>query len=151
MTYHIAQANYARMKAPLDDPVMAGFVAELDRINAAADASEGFIWRLQGDQGDATDIQVFNDDTLIFNMSVWESIDALFQYTYRSVHVEPFRKRLDWFEKLDKPAMVLWWIPAGHIPPVAEAEERFRQLETDGPTPAAFTFKTRFPSPAHQE
>ncbi len=147
MKYHIAQANFAKMKAPIDDPLMADFVAQLDKINTAAEQSEGFVWRLKDDTGAATDIRIFGDETLLLNMSVWESIDALYQYTYYSAHVKPFRNREKWFEKLERPALVLWWIPTGHIPTVAEVEERFQTLSTLGPTQDAFTFKKRFPCP----
>ena len=143
-TYHLAQLNIARMLAPLDTPQMAGFVNRIDEINALADKTPGFIWRLQGDEGNATALRVFDDDWLIVNMSVWESVEALHQYTYYSDHVEVFRQRSQWFEKMETPYMVLWWIPAGHIPDVEEAKAKLAHITEHGPTPQAFTFKQRF-------
>lgn len=142
--YHLAQANIAHMLAPIDDPVMAGFVARLDEINALADRSPGFIWRLQTEDGNATSLRVFDNDMLIINTSVWESIDALHQFTYYSDHVEVFRQRRDWFEKMDTPYQVLWWIPAGQVPTPDDIKARLDYLTQHGPTPLAFTFKQRF-------
>ena len=144
MLHHLAQINIARMVAPLDSPVMHDFVANLDRINALAEAAPGFIWRLKGDGNDATSLRPYEDDRIIVNMSVWESIETLHQYAYYSGHVEIFRRRAEWFEKMTAPAVALWWIPAGHIPTVAEAKTKLDLLEKYGATPLAFTFKQRF-------
>ncbi len=144
MPYRLAQINIARMLAPLDTPVMADFVANLDRINALAEAAPGFVWRLKGDGNDATSLRPFADDQIIVNMSVWESIEALYQYTYYSGHVEIFRRKKEWFEKMGTPALVMWWIPAGHIPTVSEGKAKLEHLEKHGPTPLAFTFKQQF-------
>lgn len=144
MSYQIAQINIARMAAPLDSPVMTDFVGNLDRINALAEGSAGFVWRLKGDGNDATSLRPYQDERIIVNMSVWESIDALFQYAYYSSHVEFFRRRKEWFEKMTSPALALWWIPAGHIPTVEEAKQKLDLLERDGATPLAFTFKCQF-------
>jgi hypothetical protein len=142
--YHLAQVNIAKMRAPIDSPIMAEFVAQLDAINAVAEAAPGFIWRLQSEEGNATSIRVFDDLMLIINMSVWESVEALFEYTYRSDHVDIFRRRGDWFERMETPHMALWWIPAGHIPTPQEAKDKLALLEREGATPLAFTFKRRF-------
>ncbi len=142
--YHLAQLNIARMLAPIDSPVMAGFVARLNDINALADKTPGFVWRLIGDGNDATSLRPFDDDMMIVNMSVWESLEALHEYTYYSGHVEVFRQRTDWFEKMTDAHMVLWWIPAGHIPTVQEAKDRLLHLNAHGATPHAFTFKQSF-------
>lgn len=142
--YHLAQVNIAKMRAPIDSPIMAEFVAQLDAINAVAEAAPGFIWRLQSEAGNATSIRVFDDLMLIINMSVWESVEALFEYTYRSDHVDIFRRRGDWFERMETPHMALWWIPAGHIPTPQEAKDKLALLEREGATPLAFTFKCRF-------
>lgn len=144
MPHHLAQINIARMVAPLDSPIMYDFVANLDRINALAEAAPGFIWRLKGDGNDATSLRPYEDDPIIVNMSVWESIEALHQYAYYSGHVEIFRRRAEWFEKMTAPAVALWWIPAGHIPTVAEAKSKLELLEKQGVTPLAFSFKQRF-------
>lgn len=144
MAYHLAQINIARMVASLDSPVMYDFVANLDQINALAESAPGFIWRLKGDGNDATSLRPYDDDRIIVNMSVWESIDALFQYAYYTDHTEFFRRRAEWFEKMTTPAVALWWIEAGHTPTVAEAQEKLRLIEKNGATPLAFTFKQRF-------
>jgi len=143
-TYHLAQINIARMRAPLDDPLMAGFVARLDEINALADEAPGFVWRLQDESNNATNIKVFDDPRLIVNMSVWESIEALFEYTYRSGHIELLRARKEWFEPPGSPPVALWWIPAGQIPTAEEGKQRLALLEQNGPSAEAFTFKQKF-------
>ena len=142
--HHIAQSNIARMRAPMDDPIMAGFVERLEPLNALADQSPGFVWRMQDEQGDATAIRVFEDELILFNMSVWESIEALEAYAYHSNHVEAVRARGEWFEPMSRPSFVLWWVPEGHIPTVEEAREHFELLWQRGPTAEAFTFSMRF-------
>jgi hypothetical protein len=126
---------------------MAGFVAQLDRINALADRSRGFVWRLQTDDGNATGIRAFDDERILFNMSIWESIDALHDYVYRSGHVAVFRDRRQWFEPHPAPTLVLWWIEPGSVPSIEEAKRRLALLGLHGPTPEAFTFKVWFPAP----
>lgn len=145
--WHLAQLNVARALAPLEDPLLADFMAALDRVNALAEASPGFVWRLQAEDGNATSIRAYDDPRMIVNMSVWESIEALFDFTYCSGHAKIMGRRRKWFEKLEAPHLVLWWVPAGHRPGLDEAMARLEQLEREGPTLAAFTFKTRFPSP----
>ncbi len=142
--YHLAQINIARMVAPLDTPTMAGFVARLAEINAVADGAPGFVWPLQTAEGDATSLRVFDDEYMLVNMSVWESVEALFEYVYHSNHIELLRQRASWFEKMGTPFMALWWVPAGHIPTVEEAKAKLEYLTTHGPTPLAFTFKQRY-------
>lgn len=144
LNYHIAQINIARMRTPIDHPIMADFVAQLDYINAIADKSPGFVWRLQTEEGNATQMRVFEDERLIVNMSVWESIEALHDYAYRSEHAPLIGKRKTWFEPLGAPHQVLWWIPAGHIPTPQEGKERLAILAQHGPTGEAFTFKKPF-------
>jgi hypothetical protein len=143
--YHIAQVNIGRIRAPLDDPLMTGFVNRLDEINALADGSPGFVWRLQTPEGNATYLRPFADDQMLLNMSVWESIEALKHYVYRTAHAELVRQRHEWFEKLSAVYLALWWVPAGHLPGIDEAKERLAHLEAHGPTQFAFTFKTVFP------
>lgn len=146
--WHLTQLNVGRLKAPLDDPQIADFVAALDRVNALGEASPGFVWRLQGEGGSATDIRVANDPLLIVNLTVWESIETLFDFTYRTDHSQVLARRRDWFEKLGTPHMALWWIPVGILPTLAEAMDRLALLHRDGPTERAFTFKQRFPTPS---
>ena len=145
--FHLAQVNIARLREPLDSPLLADFVAALAPINALADASPGFIWRLQTDDGDATAIRAFDDDQLIVNMSIWQSFDALGDYVYRSAHTAVMRQRRRWFVQVRELTTALWWVPAGHRPSVAEAEERLHHLQMHGPSPRAFTFRAPFPPP----
>jgi hypothetical protein len=148
--FHLAQANVARMRAPLEDPVMEGFRSQLDRINAVADRSPGFVWRLQTPEGNATAIRAYDDERILFNMSVWDSLEALHHYVYRSDHVGPLRNRREWFEPMAGPILVLWWIRAGHIPTIDEAKERLRILRERGPSQDAFTFRQPFAPPGER-
>jgi Domain of unknown function (DUF3291) len=143
-SHHLAQLNIARFRLPLDDPAMAGFVAALDPLNAIADAAPGFVWRLQTEEGNATSIHAFEDDLMLINMSVWESVDALAGYVYGPDHVAVMRRRREWAQRMEQAYLVLWWVPAGWIPTIEEAKERLEHLRRDGPTPHAFTFKKRF-------
>jgi hypothetical protein len=148
MTWHLAQLNIGRLRAPIDDPALTDFVANLDPINALADATPGFVWRLQTEEGNATAIRPFADDELMaINMSVWESMEALADYVYRSAHTAFLRRRSEWFERLRDVYLVLWWIPAGTLPTVDEAVARLDRLRTYGPTQEAFTFRQPFPHP----
>jgi len=145
--YHLAEINIGRLRAPVSDPMIADFVANLDRINALADGSPGFVWRLTGDGNNATDIQPDPTDPLMaLNMSVWESPQALGAFVYRSDHQGVMRRRQEWFEKLEL-FIALWWVPAGHRPTVAEGWGKIQTLRRLGPTAEAFTFRTIFPPP----
>lgn len=144
-SWHLAQLNIARPRAPIDSPQLAEFVARLDAINALAEASPGFVWRLAGAGGNATDIKV-EDPTILVNMSVWASPEALFEFVYKTAHVEVMARRREWFERMAL-YQVLWWIPAGTVPTVDEALARLAHLDQHGPTPEAFTFKRRFGVP----
>ncbi len=144
-TLHIAEVNVARMRAPLEDPMMREFVGRLAEINALADGSPGFVWRLQTAAGNATYLRPYDDDRILFNLSVWESIAQLKDYTYKSGHREVLQRRADWFEKFDAPAMAMWWVPAGHRPSVDEAKKRLDSLQKYGASPFAFTFRQTFP------
>lgn len=150
MSHHLAQINIARLIAPIDDPRIAGFVAQLDPVNALAEAAPGFVWRLKSAAGNATDIAYNDDPFVIVNMSVWESIEALRDYVYTSNHMNVFRDRANWFEKMDKPHYCLWWVPAGHIPTVAEGCERLEHYQKNGATPYSFWFSQRFTAPAEE-
>ena len=144
--HHLAQVNIALPQAPLDSEQLAGFVEHLEPINVLADASPGFVWRLQTEDGDATGIRAFGDDRLIVNMSVWASIEALNDFVYRSGHADVLRRRREWFETMPELIMALWWIPAGTTPTIADTEERLEHLRRHGPSPRAFTFRESFPS-----
>ena len=144
MPYQLAQINIGRAVAPMDDPRMAEFMAQLDEINALADRAPGFVWRLQSNSGNATDIAYSDDPFVHVNMSVWESLEALRDYVYRSDHVRVFRERAKWFEKMDKPYYCLWWVPEGHRPTVAEGRERLEHYQQHGATPSSFGFRRSF-------
>jgi uncharacterized protein DUF3291 len=143
--YQIAQVNIGRIKAELDDPIMAGFVGRLDEINALADKAPGFVWRLQTSEGNATYLRPFEDERMLLNMSVWESVEELKHYVYKTAHAGMLPERHKWFEKIAVYA-ALWWVPAGHIPGIDEAKKRIAHLEAHGPTQFAFTFKMVFPA-----
>jgi hypothetical protein len=145
--YHLAQLNVARMNAPLTDPVMADFVASLEPINALAERSPGFVWRLQTDGGDATALRPYDDDRIIVNLTLWENATSLREFVYRGNHASIMKRRLEWFERLTDVHLVLWWVPAGHRPSVHEAIERLERLKQLGPSQQAFTFREPYPMP----
>ena len=149
--YHLAQVNIGRVRAPLDSAELVGFVAALAPINALADGSPGFVWRLQTEDGDATAIRPYDDDRVMVNMSVWQSLEALADFTYRSAHAPVMRRRRQWFEQLREVYLALWWVPTGHRPTVAEAKERLEHLQRHGPTAHAFIFRQPFPPPGSSE
>lgn len=149
--WHLAQINVGTIKYPRDDPRMSGFMGRLDEINALADESPGFVWRMQSESGNATDIDVGGAPLFLANMSVWESAEALFDYVYKSMHREVLIKRRNWFERPDGLYQALWWVPAGHIPSPQEGLDRLEHLKKNGPTSQAFNFKTRFPHPGEDD
>ena len=142
--YQLAQLNIGRILGPMDSPTMAEFAGRLDEINAMADGTPGFVWRLQDAAGNATALRPFEDDWLLVNMSVWESVEQLKHFTYQTAHAEVMRKRRQWFEPHTEMYFVLWWVPAGHIPTVQEAIERLHYMQANGETAHAFTFKKTF-------
>jgi hypothetical protein len=150
--YVLAQVNVARLRAPLDSPLLADFVADLDPVNATADAAPGFIWRLQTEDGNATSVRAFEWDAagsagVLVNMSVWESVQALAGFVYSGAHRQVLRRRRRWFEPMAEAFTALWWIPRGHVPTTQEAEARVLHLREFGPTPRSFTLKEHFPPP----
>ena len=152
MSHHLAQVNIGRLRAPIDSPALAGFMAELDPVNAAADTAPGFVWRLQTEDGNATAVRAFEWDAegsagVIVNMSVWESVEALAGFVYSAEHRRVLRGRREWFEQMTQAYTALWWIPGGTTPTVADAEEKIRCLRANGPTPLAFTLRVHFPPP----
>src|SRR5215471_11572529 len=149
--YYLAQVNIARARAPLEDPVMAGFVNQLSVINALADSSPGFVWRLQSETGDNTYLRPYDDALIIFNLSVWESVNTLKQYVYRSEHVAAVRDQKLWFEKMEAAHFALWWIPAGHIPSVEEAKQRLLYRQQHGESAVAFSFGHPYEMPLEPE
>jgi hypothetical protein len=147
MTPHLAQLNIGVPVGPREDPRMAGFYAEIDRINAVADEWPGFVWRLVDDGGaDATSLRPFGGDIMV-NLSVWRDVAALREFTFRSGHLDILRRRREWFRPLGEAAAVLWWVPAGHRPSVQEAGDRLDLLRSKGATVDAFTFRETFEAP----
>jgi len=145
--WHVAQINVGTIKYPQDDPRMSGFMNRLDEINALAERSPGYVWRMQSESGNATDIDVGGAALFIANMSVWVSVETLFDYVYKTVHREVMIQRRRWFERPADLYQALWWIPAGHIPSAEEGLFRIEVLKEKGPSPAAFTFNERFLAP----
>ena len=145
--YELAQLNIGIIRGPIDSPIMAEFVANLARINALAEASPGFVWRLQTEEGDATAIRPFDDPNQLVNMSVWRDADSLRRFVYRSAHADILKRRREWFERIGEAIMVLWWVPRGHRPSVDEAIARLALLRARGASPEAFTFRQTFPPP----
>jgi hypothetical protein len=145
--WELAQLNLARPVEPLDAPALADFVAALIPVNAVADAAPGFVWRLQTEAGDATDVRWADDGEVIVNLSVWESVLALADFVYGGDHLAVMRRRREWFMPLNEAVTVLWWVPAGHRPTLAEAAARLDDVRRHGPSPRAFTFRTVFPAP----
>jgi len=136
-----------RLRAALDSPALAAFVAALDPVNAIAEQAPGFVWRLKAADGNSTSIRIFDDDTLIVNMSTWRSLEMLTDYVYRGAHTAIMRRRREFALPIVEAYVALWWVPRGHVPTIAEAEERLRHLRAHGPTPFAFGVKTPFPPP----
>ena len=146
-SYQLAQLNIGIIKGPMDSPIMAEFAANLDRINALAESTPGFVWRLQTAEGNATAIRPFENENMLLNMSVWEDADALRRFVYRSAHADILRRRREWFEKISEAILVLWWVPCGHRPSVDEAIARLELLRRHGPRAEAFTFRETYPPP----
>lgn len=142
--YHLAEINIAQMRAPLTDPLMREFRENLPSINALADHSPGFVWRLQTDDGDATSLRIFDNEMVIVNLSVWESVETLRAYVYKSQHADFLRRKKAWFDQLGSVHFVMWWIPIGHRPTAAEAKQKLELLAAHGDTAAAFTFRRLF-------
>ena len=144
--FYLAQLNVARLLAPLDSPEIKEFADGLEPINVLAEKSPGFVWRLKDETGDATDFKPFpNDELMIVNMSVWEDLESLKDFVYKTKHVEFVRKRFQWFEKMKEMYVVLWWIPIGHEPDIFEAKARLKFLRKHGDSPKAFSFRKTFP------
>jgi len=145
--HHVAQLNIARPLGPIDGPQLADFMALLPSINALAEHSPGFVWRMTADDAhDATSLRPYGPDVMV-NLTVWESVEALREFTYRSAHLDSMRRRREWFAPHDSPHLVLWWVPAGHRPTFDEARDRLDLLAARGPGPEAFTLREAFPPP----
>ena len=146
--YHLAQVNVGRFRKPVEDPANADFMNALDHVNALAEASAGFIWRLKGEGDNAMDLKPYDDPNMAINMSVWESVEALGAFVYRNMdHRGVMRRRREWFEEMPV-YMALWWVPVGHAPTVAEAKAKLALLALRGPTAEVFTFRQPFAAPS---
>jgi len=143
----LAQLNIAEALYDADDARMGGFTGRIEVINALADRSPGFIWRLVDD--DETDgalslrMEGEGDYTLV-NMSIWASIENLFGFIYKTAHAKVMQGKEDWFNPMRKNHMVLWWIEDGHIPSLDEAKAKLDMIRANGPSPEAFDFQTPF-------
>ena len=144
--YQLAQLNIATLKESLESPSMAEFVANMERIYALAESSPGFVWRLKDEEEEARGMRLFGEGVLI-NMSVWENVEALRDFVFKSAHVEVWRRRREWFAPMTEAYAVLWWVPTGQYPTVAEAAEKLMQVRQYGPTTHAFTFREAFTAP----
>jgi hypothetical protein len=141
-TRHLAQFNIARLKHPLDDPRLADFVANLDRVNAVAERSQGFVWRLKDDSGNSTGIKAYKDPLVLINMSVWESAEALERYVWQTVHKRVYGRRQEWFEPMEGPHIAMWWIAVGEHPGAEEGRRRLEHLAAHGPSEHAFGWES---------
>ena len=144
--YQLAELNVAALKAPLDSPELKDFVDNLDRINALAEATPGFVWRLKGDGNDATSLRPLGEKVIV-NLSTWRDVDSLRHYVYKTAHVEILKRKREWFTRMADAYMALWWVPEGHEPTVAEAVARLEHLRKHGATAEAFTFGEAFSAP----
>ena len=147
MTYHIASYNIAKASYPMDDIRMKGFNDAIDQVNAEAERSPGFIWRLQDESGNATNIQIYNDPKMLVNLSVWKSIDDLKDYLYNGDHLAIFVRKKEWFEPMKTAHMVLWWVKAGSIPTAEEGKAKLEYLIEHGASEEAFGFREMYPCP----
>jgi hypothetical protein len=145
--YHLAQLNIARAVAPMEHEAMSDFYSNLEAINGLGERSPGFVWRLKDDSGNATAFKVSDDPLVFVNLTVWESIEDLYAYVYRTDHTAFFKRRFEWFERWKGPSVVLWWQPANALPTLEVAMRRLELLAANGPTAEAFTFKQRFDPP----
>lgn len=147
--YHLAQVNVAKLRAPLDHPEMADFVAQISDINAKADEDPGFVWRLRSEGADdATSIRAFDDEMVLITLTVWRSLEALSHYVYHGAHAGIMRDRRRWFVKTNQPILALWWLPIDQVPTVEQAKERLAHLREHGSTEYAFSFHRSFPPPS---
>lgn len=146
--YHLAEINIAKMKGiTINDSIMKEFVDNLDLVNTLAEKSEGFVWRLKDDSSNATNLNPYNDEQIIVNVSVWENMETLEHYIYKTFHSDFLKRRKEWFQKFGKASTAMWWIPAGQVPTLEEAVEKLDYLQQNGPSQLVFDLRNKFPSP----
>ena len=146
--YLIAEINIARMRGVnINDPIMKEFADNLDTVNAIAESSEGFVWRLKDDSNNATSLNPYDDEQIIINVSVWESIELLENFMYKTFHAEFLRRRKEWFHRFGKVYTAMWWTPRGQYPTMQEAADKLAYLQQHGPTELVFDFKKKFEAP----
>ena len=146
--YHIAEINIARMKGvDINDPIMKEFADNLDAVNAIAEKSPGFVWRLKDDSNNATSFNPYNDEQILINVSVWENIETLEDFMYRTFHSEFLRRRKEWFKTYGTAHTAMWWVPVGHVPTLQEAVENLSHRQKHGPSEIAFDFRNKYPAP----
>ena len=147
MKYQLAQLNLAKFRLPIEDPINADFVNNLDAVNAIAEAHSGFVWRLKGEGNDAMDLQAYDNPNIISNLSVWSDLESLVDFVYKNdAHKNIMRRRREWFDKMEF-FMVLWWVEAGKQPSLKQAIERLELLQEKGPSAEAFSFRNDYPAP----
>ncbi|WP_337966588.1 DUF3291 domain-containing protein [uncultured Flavobacterium sp.] len=147
--YHLAEINIAKMKGvDINDPIMKEFTDNLELINTLAENSDGFVWRLKDDSYNATNLNQYNDEQIIVNVSVWENIETLEYYMYKTFHSDFLKRRKEWFLKFGKAHTAMWWIPKGHIPTLEEAVEKLDYLQKNGVSELVFDLRNKFPMPA---
>ncbi|WP_080057587.1 DUF3291 domain-containing protein [Spirosoma aerolatum] len=150
MNYHLAEINIARMKGVMiDDPMMSEFTDNLDQVNTLAENSAGFVWRLKDESNKATSISPFDDEQIIINLSVWENLESLKTFTYKTVHTDFLKRRSEWFHRFGRAYLALWWVPAGQLPTVQEAVDKLAYLQENGATELAFDFKKTYAPPGY--
>ena len=142
MTMHLAELNIGRLRHPIDDPRIADFANNLGLVNGLAERSAGFVWRLKDGSGNALTVRAFDDPNVIVNISVWESVEAFEHFVWQTVHKRFYGRRGEWFDKMDGPQLVMWWVPVGHCPTVEEAKERLEHLARHGPSDRAFGWES---------
>jgi len=146
--FQLAEINVARMKGVnINDPIMKEFVDNLDRVNVLAESSEGFVWRLKDESNNATHLNPYNDEQVIINISVWQSVDALEHYVYKTFHTDFLKRRREWFQTYGKVYTAMWWVPEGQFPTVEVAVEKLDDLHRNGASSRVFDFRNRFPQP----
>lgn len=146
--YQLAEINIARMKGVnIDDPIMKEFVDNLNKVNEIAENSDGFVWRLKDEDNNATNLNPYNDEQIIVNYSIWENIETLEHYMYKTFHSEFLKRRKEWFLSFGQVSTAMWWVKKGEIPTLSEAIEKLDYLQKNGASEIVFSLKQKYPKP----